>query len=303
MSSSKYVKEAVRNVNNWLQDRGRELKKRAPSVLPSDYRPELDATPYCGDDAAQYYMELIGMLRWAVELGRIDITCETSMMAAYSAAPREGHLDAVFHMFAYLGSHDRSRLVFDHTYVEEYNEIDLDWTPFYPDAKEAIPDRCPEPLGKPVQMTVFVDADHAGDLLTRRSRTGVLIYINRSPILWYSKKQNSIETSSFGSEFCALKTAMEMTIGLRHKLRMMGVPLDGPAHFRVDNMSVVHNSSRPESTLKKKSNAIAYHFVRENIAAGTGRVGYENTDSNLADMLTKTQNGEKRRRLAERVLH
>ena len=73
-----------------------------------------------------------------------------------------------------------------------------------------------EPLGEPVQqLNVFVDSDHAGDTVTRRSRTGVIIFVNKAPIIWYSKKQGSIETSSFGSEFMAMKTAVEMTEGLR----------------------------------------------------------------------------------------
>jgi hypothetical protein len=151
-------------------------------------------------------------------------------------------------------------------------------------------------------MTAFIDADHAGDVLTRRSRTGVLIYLNRSPILWHSKKQNSVETSAFGSEFVALKTGVELIKGLRYKLRMMGVPLDGPTNVRCDNMSVVYNTSRPESTLKKKSNSIAYHFVRENVANETIRVAYESTMSNLADCLTKAQSGPARQSIVSKIL-
>ena len=83
---------------------------------------------------------------------------------------------------------------------------------------------------------------------------------------------------------------------------MMGVPLDGPARVRADNMSVVKNTSLPESVLKKKSNSIAYHFVRERAAAGIIEVSYEPTETNLADMLTKIQDGPTRKRLSEKVL-
>jgi len=99
-----------------------------------------------------------------------------------------------------------------------------------------------------------------------------------------------------------MKTAAEMIEGMRYKLRMMGVPLDGPAIVRADNMSVVKNSSIPESQLRKKSNSIAYHYVRERAAAGVLVVSYENTHSNLADMLTKIQSGKTRKDLAEQVL-
>ena len=118
-----------------------------------------------------------------------------------------------------------------------------------------------------------------------------------------SKKQNSIEASSFGSEFSAMKTAVELVEGLRYKLRMMGVPLDGHAHVKADNLSMVTNSSMPESTLKKKSNSIAYHYVRERAAADVIQVSYEPTTSNIADMLTKIQPGPVRKKFSEMVLY
>ena len=241
-------------------------------------------------------------LRFASVHQYVADVAEVSMLAAYCAAPRTGHLEAVFHMFAYLKSHERSRLVFDPDYVNHIDEPEVDWSGFYHDAKESVPPDMPEPRGKEVEMTMFVDSDHAGDKVTRRSRTGILIFLNRAPILWYSKKQNSIETSSFGSEFMAMKTGVELLEGLRYKLRMMGVPIDGPAHVKADNMSVIKNSSMPESTLKKKSNSIAYHYVRERVAANVLRISYEPTESNLADMLTKAQPGHVRKRFAERVL-
>jgi hypothetical protein len=83
---------------------------------------------------------------------------------------------------------------------------------------------------------------------------------------------------------------------------MMGVPLDGHTHIKADNMSVIKNSSIPESVLKKKSNSVAYHYVRERAASGAIQVSYKPTESNLADMLTKTQSGPTRTRLASRVL-
>ncbi len=67
-------------------------------------------------------------------------------------------------------------------------------------------------------MTYFVNADHAGCQLTRRSHTGVILYINRAPIIWYSKRQNTVESSTFGSEFIAMKIAIELIEGLRYKL-------------------------------------------------------------------------------------
>ena len=172
------------------------------------------------------------------------------------------------------------------------------------DCKETAPRDMPKAKGNALQMTCFVDSDHAGDVVSRRSRTGVLIMCGMAPILWHSKKQGSIETSSFGSELAAMKTAVELVEGLRYKLRMMGVVLDGPCHIKADNMSVVQNCSNPESRLKKKSNSIAFHYVRERCSGPcpVGRVSYVNTLLNLADMLTKSQPGPVRKRLAVKVL-
>jgi hypothetical protein len=303
ISSELYVKEAVRLVKAWVEKRGLRLKTKAPGVLPSGYVPELDGSLELDDERATYFQSLIGILRWAVELGRIDIATEVSVMSSYTAMPREGHLEGLFHIFAYLSCHNRSKIVMDDEHVIVPPEETPDFAEFYPFAEDVIPEQMPEARGKEVQITMFVDASHAANMVTRQSRTGVLIYVNRAPILWYSKKQNSIETSTFGSEFMALKTGMELLEGLRYKLRMMGIGMDGHAHVRVDNMSVVHNSSKPESTLKKKSNSIAYHYVRSKVAAGIARIAYEPTGSNLADMLTKIQAGPVRQRLAQRVLH
>jgi Reverse transcriptase (RNA-dependent DNA polymerase) len=220
MGSEKYIKEAIRNVKGWIDERNRTLKGKAPSVLPSGYRPELDTSKYCNGDEANYYQQQIGVLRWAVELGRIDIAVEVSMLASYTAAPRTGHFDSLLHIFAYLSQHTQSKLVFDDSCVLIEDEVKHDWSAFYPKAKELIPNNMPEARGRPVQEIIFVDYDHAGDLITRRSRTGVLYYLNRSPVVWYTKKKNSVETSTFGSEFMALKTVVEMIKGMRYKLRI-----------------------------------------------------------------------------------
>ena len=163
------------------------------------------------------------------------------------------------------------------------------WMDFYKIDREIIPGDLPEARGKAIQTTGFVDSDHAGDLVSRRSRAGVLVFMGRAAIIFYSKKQGSIESSSFGSELSAMKTAVELIEGLRYKLRMMGVPLDGPTYIKADNMSVVHNCSKPESQLKKKkSNSIAYHYVQERCAGQVCVVTYVPTQDNLANMLTKS---------------
>lgn len=153
-----------------------------------------------------------------------------------------------------------------------------------------------------MQLNVFVDADHAGNRVTRRSHTGILIYLNSAPIQWYSKAQATVETSTFGSEFIAMRIAVEMIEAMRYKLYMFGIPIDGPANVFCDNKSVVTNSTVPESTLKRKHNAIAYHRVREAVAAGVLRIAFVFSKHNNADLLTKPLPGNLLRALVRNIL-
>jgi hypothetical protein len=128
--------------------------------------------------------------------------------------------------------------------------------------------------------------------------------LNGAPIIWYSKRQGTVETSVFGAEFVAMKQGIEAARGLRYKLRMMGVPVDEPVYVYGDNMSVITNTQNPESTLKKKSNSICYHFIREVVAMGEALTAHIRSEDNPADICTKLiPGGEKRNRLANLILH
>jgi hypothetical protein len=161
----------------------------------------------------------------------------------------------------------------------------------------------PKPLGAAMDITCFVDANHAGNVVTRRSHTGILIFIQNAPIIWFSKKQNTVESSSFGSEFVALRAARDMIVALRYKLRMFGIPVNGPASVLCDNQGVVKNASSPESTLSKRHNAINYHSVREAVAARIMRVGKEDGETNLADVFTKVLGRIRRYQLFSKITY
>ena len=100
---------------------------------------------------------------------------------------------------------------------------ECNWKEFYGNGKEPIPPNAPRPLGKEVDLRLYTDSSHADDKLTRRSRTGYFVFMNMALIDWMSKKQATVETSTFGAEFVALKHGIECVKGLRYKLRMMGV--------------------------------------------------------------------------------
>ena len=303
LSSSQYVKEAIKNVEVHLTEHNRILRK-VHQPLPTGYYPELDITPLLQDEDINFYQSHISILRWMVELGRLDIYVHVAMLSSFFTQPRYGHMEAIYNIYGYLKAHDRSTMVFDDSYIQ-WKDSDFpehDWSDFYRDAIEDIPPNAPKARGLPVQINAFVDANHAGNKITRRSQTGILIYLNRAPILWHSKAQKTVETSTFGSEFVALRVATEIIKGLRYKLRMFGVPIDGPANVLVDNGTVVKNSTIPSSSLRKKHNAICYHFVREAVASKIMRIAYIPSTENLADMFTKVLGATRLKTLCARIL-
>ena len=304
-SARNYLQKAIGEVVTRLDEAGRILRKGSKTPFcPHTYRPEIDTTPPLDEKQHTFYQELIGILRWSIELGRIDIYFEVAKLSHHLCAPRVGHLEQVLNIFAFLKGHLESNVVFDPTEpdIDENRFTHPDWSNFYTDAAEAIPPNMPEPRGRCLTTHCFVDADHAGDKLTRRSHTGVIVFANRAPILWFSKRQNTVETSTFGSEFIAMRMATELIEGLRYKLRMFGIPIEGPTNVFCDNQSVVLNTQLPESMMKKRHNAIAYHRVREAVAAGTMRVAKEDTKTNCADALTKSLPDSQRRELLRSIL-
>ena len=134
-------------------------------------------------EGVRYYQELIGVLRWALELGQIDIAMEVSMLSTHLALPISGHLQQVYHMFGYLKSKPKRTLIFDltHPYIDESMFVKCYWHNFYRGVQESIPGDAPKPRGNVVTIHCFVDADQAGNWVTRRSQTGILIFVNQAP--------------------------------------------------------------------------------------------------------------------------
>ena len=133
-SAYTYVRNAVKNVKLLLQEEGRNMKTTAKTPFPnSTYRPETDTSEECDDAGSSRYSQLIGVLRWAVELGRIDIYTETALLSQHLALPRVGHLETVYHMFAYLSKHEKSSIIFDPTDPLPLTPIMAkpDWTAFF----------------------------------------------------------------------------------------------------------------------------------------------------------------------------
>ena len=247
---------------------------------------------------------LIGAGIWAVTLGRFDVHYAISTMARFNILPREGHLKELLRVFGYLKHFAKRRIIID-TETADHSNLKFtehNWSELYPDSKEELPPDMPEPKGNSVKIIIYFDADHAHDLETRRSVTGIFVLFNNTPIRWYSKRQNTVETSTYGSELVAARIAVEIAMEMRYKLRMLGVPIDGPTTMFGDNKSVILNTTLPSSTLKKKHNAIAYHRVREAVASGVINLVHIPSGENISDLLTKPHGPSKHYDLMKRYL-
>ena len=294
ITSQDYVKAAVRNVEEALKKSGRKLPTSNTSTpMNITYSPEMDVTEELNDDDVTYFQELIGVLRWATEIGRVDILLEVSLLSQYQANPREGHLEQLLHIFAFLKAHPKLTLYLSPELPNlDYGDFRTnkeDFAEIYRDAEELLPHRMPVPRGRSVVVTAYVDASHAANKVTRRSHTGYVVFINRAPVVWYSKRQNTVETSTFSAEFIALKICLEAIEHLRFKLRCFGVPMPRgePSYVLCDNESVVKNATNVESTLNKKHSSVAYHHCRWSVAAGVISLAHVSTHENIADCFTK----------------
>ena len=307
LGSSHYLQEFLKIASKLFESIGMKLSGRGHHPFSNlKYRPELDTSVFCNEEQTRVFQQILGMLRWLIELGRIDVLLETTLLASFLMSPRVGHLVQASNIVSYLRKHQRSTLMMDPT------KIDISWRgnsdehperkrdimkTIYRDAEEDIPSNAPPARGESVQINVYCDSDHAGDRVTRRSHTGIIMFVNMSPISWYSRKQTTVETSTFGSEYVALRIAIEKIISLRYKLRMMGIAIDGSASVFMDNESVVRSGMNPETVLKKKHVSIAYHKSRECFAANVITIYWIPSGENLADLLTKVLDVPKRKNL------
>ena len=157
----------------------------------------------------------------------------------------------------------------------------------YPDAGEYVPSNAPESLGKIVQINDFVDTDLEWELTTCRQQTGILIFLNISPTIWYSKQHHNVEARTYGLEFVTMQILVKILLGLCYKLCTFEVPLDGPYNVFYDNDDVACTTILAENTLKEKDLSIAYYKAREAVACGAMLVFFKRSGSNLSDCLTK----------------
>ena len=269
---------------------------------------------------AAKYLTMVGQLQWLVTLGRFDIHAQVATMSRFRAAPRQGHMDRLKRIYSYaIWTKDYAiRFRTDQPDYSFLPDQDFDWTySVYGNVQEILPDDMPDPLGEAVITTTTMtysvygyvqeilpddmpdpldeaaittttmDANLNHCLATGKSLSGCLHFVNKTPVDWYSKKQATAETATYGSEFVAAKTATEQIMDIRQTLTYLGAPIGAKSFLFGDNRSVVTSATLPHSTLTKRHNILAFHRVREAIAAKLMAFYWIQSAYNLSDMLSK----------------
>ena len=287
MSPKKYIDKLLDNYNRLF---GRAPKQNVSSPLEPGDHPELDTSDLLDEKGIKTYQSLIGGLQWLITIGRFDIQTHVMTMSSFRAAPRQGHLDRLKRIFGYIAKMKHA-IIRIRTEEPDYSDIPdpkFDWSKsVYGDQEELIPGDIPEPLGKYVTLTHFLDANLMHDMTTGKSVTGVLHLINKTPIDWFSKKQSTVETATYGSEFVAARTCVEQIIDLRTTLRYLGVPIRGTSYMFGDNQSVVNSASHPVAKLNKRHTMLSFHRVRAAVASGMVKFHFIEGKDNPADILSK----------------
>ena len=176
---------------------------------------------------AANYLTMVGQLQWLVTLGRFDIHAQVATMSRFRAAPRQGHMDRLKRIYSYA-IRTKDYVIRFRTDQPDYSFLpdqDFDWTYSVDgNVQEILPDDMPELLGEAVTTTTTMDANLNHCLATGNSLTGCLHFVKKTPVDWYSKKQATVETATYGSVIVAAKTAREQIMEIRQTLRYLVVP-------------------------------------------------------------------------------
>ena len=264
--------------------------KNMRTPLERNDHPELDDAELLTGESIKHYLAMIGQLQWIVTLGRFDIHAQVTTMSRFRSAPRKEHLERVQRIYGSVlkTKHYSTRHRTEEPDYSYFPNMKHDWSyTVYDNVQEIIPNNCPKPLNKSVTTTTTLDANLLHCLATGASLAACLHFCNQTPTDWYSKNQATVETATYGSEFVAAKTATEQIMDLRYTLRYLGVPIKSKSYMFGDNRSVVTSATLPHSTLSKRHNILAFHRVREAIAAKIINFYRIQSEYNLSDMLSK----------------
>jgi hypothetical protein len=223
MAPKKYIQKMI---DGYIRMFGEKPRSVYHSPLEEGDHPELDTSEILDIEGVTKYQSLIGSMQWAISLGRIDIATAVMSLSSFRSAPRNGHLARAKRVVGYLSRMKDSAIRF-RTGIPDYSTLEEprhDWDySVYAGAKELIPHDIPEPLGPTIVTSSYFDANLYHDWVSGRSVSGIIHFLNQTPIDWYTKKQNTVETATYGSEFVAGRITVDQIVDLRTTLRYLGV--------------------------------------------------------------------------------
>jgi hypothetical protein len=242
--------------------------------MKTNDHPEEDSSDILDNDMHRECQSLMGKLQWVVSLCRVDICFAVSSLSRFCACPRKGHLSRVLCIWGYLKKYPHWC-------------INIDSNPAKTPAHEELDPKFPTAICEELNASIYFDSDHAHDKKTGRSISGVVVFLGNTPVIWKSKRQGAVQTSTYGAEFSAMRLATEEAIAIRYMLRSLGVKTSTPSNMLGNNAGVLISAASNEATLKKKHVALSYHCVRENVSSGTIKPHQVGSKDNIADLLTK----------------
>ena len=267
MSPKKYIEKICESFEIIF---GHPPRTNCKAPIEKNDHPELDTSELLDEEFIQLYQSLIGALQWVVSIGCFDVQTAVMTLSSFRVAPRKGNLDRIKNIYGYLAKmkHAAIRIRTGEPDFSGLPTNNYDWEhTVYGCDQEIIPKDAPPPKGKFVTLTHYVDANLMYCILTGRSITDIIHLLNGTPIDSFSKKQATVETATYGSEYIAARTCVEQLIDLRLSLRYLGVPIRRSSYGFGDNESCVNSSLVPHGKLHKRNLILSYHRVRENIAS------------------------------------
>jgi hypothetical protein len=207
LSTRKYMTKCIPQIEALI---GRKLGKASTPTI-YDWRPaEYDESPLLSPSEVHIHQQVLGKGIWLVTCGRVDIMYAVMTLSRYTHEARKQHMQDLIRIFEYLHKYPNEGLVIEPGEINfthrdgwdaDVNEEREALQEYYPDAHEEWDPHWPEAKGKGVTITIFVDGDHASNKSDRRSITGIIIFIGTMLYKASSKRQTSVEASTFGAEF------------------------------------------------------------------------------------------------------
>jgi hypothetical protein len=220
---------------------------------------------------ATLYQSVVGGLRWLTHT-QPDIAFAVGYVSRFMEDPREDHWAAVKRLLRYVQGTAELGIVFP-----KRGGIQL-----------SVFSEAPPKASEDAALTVFSDADMAGDVDGRRSTSGVLVFLGSSPIAWQSLKQKMVALSTCEAEYVAAATAACQVVWLRRLLaELTGAQVQPPA-LKVDNQPAIALAKNPVLHDRSKHIDVKFHFLRDCVDGGQLVIEFVDTKRQLADILTKS---------------